>query len=107
MAAVAGVEGRLAHQAMHPGLGAQPAVGVFALHFAARARARAPAPGPGSTRRRDPPARVPLLPASLSCDRTQRNPRSEVVRSPRSLSWRLSWLTSISRNPEAAAVRAC
>ena len=31
MAAVAGIERRLAHQAMHAGLGAQPAVGVLAL----------------------------------------------------------------------------
>ncbi len=33
MAAVAGVERRLAHQAMHAGLGAQPAVGVLALEL--------------------------------------------------------------------------
>src|SRR5579863_4319430 len=37
MAAVAGIERRFAHQAVYTGLGAQPAVGVLALHFHTRA----------------------------------------------------------------------
>ena len=37
MAAIAGIERRLAHQAVHAGLGAQPAVGVLALDLDRRA----------------------------------------------------------------------
>ena len=47
------------------------------------------------SRRRGPRARGLLLRGVLSCDRTQRNPLKETARSSRSLSVRLSWLTSM------------
>ena len=37
MAPIAGIEGRLAHQAVHAGLGSQPAVGILADNVDGRA----------------------------------------------------------------------